>query len=133
MDYEVEMYNIAGVWHPKPILPVGSKVKFRSEKQAYTVRASNAAYTICTKPFNARRTVLYTIIDFHESVRGPEDLIFDLGAETNEQIAEMLDRLTNEDSEVSHRHRVELDIERVTLPDGTVFGEVAKQLRKENT
>lgn len=114
------MYKIAGVYHSKPILPVGAKVKFYREKQRYTVRASNAAYTILTKPLNIHRTVLYTIIDFHENVRGPEDLIFGMGAETDGEIVEMLDRLTNGDSEVSHRHRVKLDIESITFPNGRV-------------
>jgi hypothetical protein len=117
------MIEIAGVWHQKPILPVGTKIKFASEKQRYTVRSSNAAYTICTKPFNAQKTVLYTIIDFHENVRGPEDLIFGLGAETDEEIAAMQDRMTNGDSEVSHRHRCELDIESVDFLDNQLTKE----------
>lgn len=112
------MFNIAGVHHSKPILEVGTKIKFCNEKQRYTVRASNAAYTIVTKPFNARNTVLYAIIDFHEGVRGPEDLIFGMGAETDEEIADMMDRMTNGSSEISHRHRCKLDIEAVTFLDG---------------
>jgi hypothetical protein len=118
------MYNIAGIWHAKPILPIGTKIKFHSEKQRYTVRASNAAYTIVTKPFNARKTVLYTIIDFHENVRGPEDLIFGMGAETDEEIADMLDRMTNGTSEISHRHRCDLDIEAINLMKDNLNGEV---------
>jgi hypothetical protein len=97
-------------------LEVGSKVKFRSERLRYTVQASDERFAVCTKPFNPQRTVLYTIIDFQEQVRGPEDLIFGEGAETREQCEEMLDRLNGSGdppfkSEVSHRHRIPLDLE----------------------
>lgn len=113
------MFEVAGVMYAKPILPVGAKIKFQREKQRYTVRASNAAYTIATKPFNAKKTVLYTIIDFHEKVRGPENLIFSMGAETDSEIYAMLSRLTDGDSEISHRNRVNLDIESVEGPGDT--------------
>lgn len=97
-------------------LPVGAKVKFRSEKLRYTVQASDERFAVCTKPFNAQNTVLYAIIDFQEKVRGPENLIFGMGAETREQCEEMLERLNGRDeeslhTEVSHRHRCDLDIE----------------------
>ena len=50
-------------------IPVGTKIKFREEKQKYTVRASSPFFAVCTKPFNAQKTVLYTIIDFKENRR----------------------------------------------------------------
>lgn len=119
------------------LLNVGDKVKFCSESLRYTVQAADERYAICTKPFNPKRTVLYSIIDFKENVRGPENLVFSFGAETREQCEEMLARLTapcehlepREDgaivicdcrTEVSHRHRCELDIERIDLPKETV-------------
>ena len=97
---------------------VGQKIKFRGEKQRFTVRACDERFAICTKPFNPRRTFLYTIVDLKEGVRGPENLVFGLGAETDEQCREMLERLTKgtEDglvTEVSHRNRVKLDIENI--------------------
>lgn len=110
------MFKIGVIYFAKPILPIGAKVKFAEEKQRYTVRSSNAAYTILTKPFNAHKTVFYTIVDFHEGVRGPEDLIFSMGAETDEEIAAMMDRLTNGDSEISHRKRLPLNVEALALP-----------------
>jgi hypothetical protein len=123
-------------------IPVGSKVKFASEKMRYTVQASDERFSICTKPFNLKRTVLYSIIDFDEDVRGPENLIFGMGAETRKQCEEMLDRLNGRNpeydqdvevykqagidpadltrtpypTEVSHRNRCELDIERIDPP-----------------
>ncbi|CAH0190625.1 hypothetical protein [Rhodococcoides fascians] len=91
-------------------VPVGAKIWFRNETQGYTVRASNVAFCVCTKPFNAQKTVLYSIIDWEQGIRGPEDLIFGRGAETDEQCQQMLDRLTNGESEVSIRHHAKLDI-----------------------
>ena len=48
---------------------VGDKIKFKSEKQRYTVKACNDRFAIATKPFNARKTFLYTIIDFRNKIR----------------------------------------------------------------
>ena len=96
-------------------VPVGSKIKFENEKQRYTVQASNVAFCICTKPMNAKKTVLYTIIDWRNQIRGTENLVFGMGVETKEQCEEMLERLTQGESEVSHRNRRELDIEDAQL------------------
>lgn len=87
----------------------GDKVKFANEAKAYTVRCANDRFAICTKPFNAKRTVLYTIIDFQERRRGPENLIFGMGAETDEQCEAMLARLVSGETAVSRRHGIDLD------------------------
>lgn len=98
----------------------GDKVKFAEERLAYTIQARDERYLVCTKPFNPRRTVLYTVVDLQERVRGTENLIFGMGAETPEQCADMLRRLQGRDSdlafqtEVSHRNRIPLKVERVT-------------------
>jgi len=94
-------------------LKVGTKIKFTSEKQRYTVQASNRRFAVCTKPLNVQRTVLYTIIDFKEGVRGTENLIFCAGFETRKLCEEALGRLERGESEVSYRNRIPLDIERV--------------------
>lgn len=124
-------------------IPVGSKVKFAEEKQRYTVQASDDRFAVCTRPFNLWKTVLYSIIDFKEGVRGPENLVFGMGAETQEQCEDMIERLngrheksylkalseaTPEEkvncwiepttTEVSHRNRIPLDIEKVVYPSG---------------
>lgn len=69
-------------------LVVGDKVKICSEKQRYTVRAVGSEFAILTKPFNARKTFLYTVVDSMEGVRGhfgkwgpPEELDTRDGAE----------------------------------------------------
>lgn len=97
------------------VVPVGAKIWFESERQGYTVRASNTAFAILTKPFNISKTVLYTIIDWELGIRGPSNLIFNIGAETDEQCLELLDMLTSGEIEVSSRRCVELNIRRAKL------------------
>lgn len=90
---------------------VGTKIKFLEERQRYTVQACDSRYAVCTKPFNCRKTVLYTIIDVQENIRGPENLIFCMGFETKEQCQEALVRLAKGESEISYRNRIPLVIE----------------------
>lgn len=102
---------------------VGDRIWFTEEKQGYTVQARSSRYIICNKPFNPKKTVLYTIIDLDELVRGPENLIFGFGAETREQCEEMLGRLEQgvlERTEVSQRHRCDLHVSKVSFaPDAS--------------
>ena len=45
-------------------LKKGDKVWFLNNKKAFTVRACNDRFAICTQPYNFRpQTVVYTIID----------------------------------------------------------------------
>lgn len=119
-------------------IQVGSKIRFLNEKKRFVVQASDDRFAICSYPLNMihrtydrkkypkgyyhEKTVMYTIVDFKENVRGPENLVFGFGAETREQCEEMLARLNtpstmrDEPTEVSHRHRVELDIENIESP-----------------
>jgi hypothetical protein len=109
------MKEIAGIYYETYKIPEGSKIKFENEKQKYTVMASNVAFAVCTKPFNAQKTVLYTVIDWNQGIRGTENLIFEMGAETKELCQNMLERLTQGESEVSHRNFIKLDIEKLEL------------------
>jgi hypothetical protein len=94
-------------------LKKGDKIWFPGQKQGYTVIVRNDRYAICTKPFNPRKTVMYTIIDFKEQIRGTEDLIFCMGFETDKQCEEALQRLENRESAISRRNRVPLVIEKI--------------------
>lgn len=105
------MIEVAGTHTSK--VEVDSKLKFAEEKQRYTIQASNRFYSVCTKPFNLKKTVLYTIVDWRNSIRGTENLIFGFGAETREQCEEMLNRITNAESDISHRNWTQLNIEQV--------------------
>jgi len=89
---------------------VGDKLRFAEEKQAYTVQAAGERFLVCTKPFNPKRTVLYTVVDLAQGIRGTENLIFGLGAETREQCEQMLARLEAGKTEVSYRNRVPLKL-----------------------
>ena len=52
---------------------VGDKIRFAEERNAYTVRACDDRYLICTKPFNIfPNTVVYTIVDLKEGIRGTD-------------------------------------------------------------
>lgn len=88
----------------------GDKINFAAYKRPFTVRAASDGFAVCTQPFNPRRTVLYTVIDFARKLRGPENLVFGFGAETDEQCREMLERLESGETEVSHRRELPLDI-----------------------
>ncbi len=104
---------------------VGSKLKFVGSGW-FTVQASNRFYSVCNRPLNMIRrigggkykhekTCLYTIVDWVHGIRGTENLVFGFGAETKEQCEEMLDRITNAKSDISHRNWVELKVEKHKL------------------
>lgn len=90
--------------------PAGSRIRFAEERGAYTVQACDDRFLVCTKPFNPKRTVLYTIVDFENEIRGTENLIFGMGFETKTKCEEALARLQSGESEVSHRNRIPLRI-----------------------
>lgn len=99
------------------MVPVGSKIKFEKEKQRYTVQASNRYFSVCTKPFNPQKTVLYTVIDWIHGIRGTENLVFGAGAESKLDCEEMLQRLTLNRTQISHRNWCELDVEKIDLSE----------------
>lgn len=92
-------------------IKVGNKIKFTEEVQKYTVIAANDRFAICTKPFNPKKTVIYSIIDIKKQIRGTENLIFGFGAETKEQCEDILERLTTGESKISHRNWTKLNID----------------------
>lgn len=97
---------------------VGTRIWFLGESQPYRIRARGERYLVCTKPFNLQKTVLYTVVDLVEGVRGTENLIFGAGAESDQDCQEMIARLEGEgtsfgNTEVSHRNRVPLVVMRI--------------------
>ena len=99
-------------------LKEGSKIWFEEEKQGYTIQARSDNFIVCSKPFNLKKTVLYTIIDIKKNIRGPESLIFGFGAETKEQCQEMIARLESGKTEVSYRRNIPLKIYDVKVKYG---------------
>lgn len=95
-------------------LKTGDKIKFESEKQKYTIKAKSDRYLICTKPFNPKKTVLYTIIDLERLVRGTNNFVFNpYDYAVQEDIDKCLIDLESEESvcEVTHRNCIQLDVE----------------------
>lgn len=92
---------------------VGQKIKFKSEKQRYTVMACDSRFLICVKPFNLKNTYLYTIVDFLDYRRGPENLLFghdyDLFDKADCEL--LLKDFQSGKVEVSGRRGIRLDIE----------------------
>ena len=85
------------------------KIWFAEEKLPYTVQARNERFLVCTKPFNLKHTVLYTIVDLKYEIRGTEDLIFCMGYETKNRCEEALKRLDSGESGLS-RNSIKLNI-----------------------
>lgn len=112
-------------------MKVGAKIKFEGERQRYTVMACNDRFAIMVKPFNARKTYLYTITDLERGVRGPCNLIFGPPAklDTQEGAAQAFAMIEAGDLGVSRRRCVDLtgdDLESlgvptITHPDGKRF------------
>lgn len=100
-------------------LEVGEYVWFKGERNRYTVQARDDRWLICTKPFAARHTVIYCIVDLEAGVRGVDNLIFSTGYETREQCEENLARLAAGKMEISQRNHAVVQLrqtQRVTSP-----------------
>lgn len=96
-------------------LAVGDRVRFHGESQArFKVQARDDRYVILTKPFNARQTYIYTVIDLDLGIRGCDDYHC-LGYGTPEQCQDSLERFSDERegwqaAEISVRSNVTLEI-----------------------
>lgn len=87
-------------------LKPGDPVYVPNEVRPYRVKCRDDRYIICTKPYNPKRTVMYFIIDLERCVRGPDNMIFCSGYETQEQCEERLKELQEGKIEVSYRNCV---------------------------
>ena len=83
----------------------GDRLRFGEERNGYTVQAvsTDGRWAVCTKPFKARRTVIYTVVDFVNDVRGVDNLVFGLGYETREDCEAMAALFEAGDAEHSAR------------------------------
>jgi len=93
----------------------GEKIKCVGEKQRYTIQARDKRFIIMTKPFNARKTYLYSIVDLERGVRGCDNLIFGAFEPYNTKAGarKNLRALQNGDMEVSYRRYKKLEPEEV--------------------
>lgn len=88
---------------------VGDSVYIPDEDETYTVRARDDNFIICTRPYED--TVAYFIIDLEEKRRGPDNIVFGSGYETDEQCEDRLKELQTDEIEISMRYGINLDIE----------------------
>ena len=89
-------------------LKKGDPVFIGTEKRPYRVKCRDERFIICTKPYNPKRTVMYFIVDLEEQRRGPDNMVFCSGYETQEQCEMRLKELQQGLIEVSHRHDVSI-------------------------
>lgn len=83
-------------------------IRMDGERQRYRITAHDDRFVIMTKPFNAKRTYIYTIADLERGQRGPCNLIFgppcELDTPAGAQVA--LAMLQKDELGVSHRRAV---------------------------
>ena len=91
---------------------VGDHIRIIGEKRPYKVKCRDKRYIICTKPMNCKKTVQYFIIDLEREIRGPDNSVFCMGYETQEQCEERLRDLQDGTIKVSSRRCVPLGMER---------------------
>lgn len=91
-------------------MKIGDKIKLEDQKQRFTVKALSDRYAILTKPFNPRKTVIYTIIDFKTRERNRNNLVFNIyDYAKQEDIDECLKDLENGDVGLSRRGILKLE------------------------
>jgi hypothetical protein len=120
------------------IFSVGNKVYFTNEKLPYKVMAVSERYAVVSRPLNRRedaellhhqvemgayltlseafehnkQTPVYSLIDFKENVRAPDNLVFGFYDYSKESDCEkVIKALENCELELSHRTRCELSID----------------------
>lgn len=105
----------------KDQVKVDAKIYFEGEAKPYTVKACNEHFAICTKPHFS--TVLYSIIDWANNRRGPNNLVFNsYDYKKQSDINRCLNQLTSDKQtyttgllEVSKRHGADLAITKVVF------------------
>lgn len=90
---------------------VGDRMYVPECKRPFKVRCRDARFIIATKPFNARKIVIYFIVDLKEKLRGPDNIIFCNGYETDEDCLKRLNELQSGKISVSLRRSVNLDLD----------------------
>lgn len=94
-------------------LPVGGRVWFAEDKRPYTVQARDDRFIVCTKPFAAKKTVLYTVVDLNEDVRGTDGFIFGLGYESRNDCEDALRTIVEHGQGITRRNCVPLNVVRI--------------------
>jgi hypothetical protein len=92
-----------------PQLVLGQRIRFCGSSQPFTIQqvSPDGRFAIGTRPFNLKRTVHYTVIDFAEGVRGADNH-YGVGYETQDEIDSAMDCLVRGKIAVSYRNWVYL-------------------------
>lgn len=91
---------------------VGDRIKFKNAKQSFLIRACDERFIIATKPFNAKNTFFYTIVDLQENCRGGDNWYCKYDYE-NDDLTECLELLHKGEIYSTHRSRIDLDFEKI--------------------
>lgn len=94
------------------VFSIGDKIKFVEEKQRYTVIARSDRFLICTKPYNLKKTYMYTIVDLKENIRGTDNYIlgrYDYSIPS--EAADCIEHLESGETGISMKNRIQLKID----------------------
>lgn len=87
------------------------RIKFQEEKLSYKVVAKDDRYMVCIKPFNVKKTYLYTMVDLLEKIRGTDGFVFQIFDYQKEQDAKQyIEMLKTGEIQISKRNRIPLNI-----------------------
>lgn len=93
---------------------IGDRVKFSGERISYLVRARTNRFLICTKPFAAKKTFFYSIVDLKEKVRGKDNYIGNkYSYDDAEDLVKAIRDLELGHLEVSYRNRIPIKIDKI--------------------
>lgn len=94
-------------------LELGDKIKLCGDaSKYYTIKAIGYPFIICTRPYNFKSTVFYTILDFEKGIRNRHNLIFNpYDFKKQEDINKCLNDLLNKTDEIELSHRNYEDLE----------------------
>lgn len=92
-------------------LKLNDKIIFHEDKNHFTIKAISNRFAICTRPYNLKKTVFYTIIDFENNKRSTTDLVFNIYDFKNQlDIEQCLLDLESGEISLSRRNQVDLNI-----------------------
>lgn len=103
---------------------VGDKIYFAEERFPYVIQACDERFLICTKPFNPKHTIQYTIVDLKDGIRGADNY-WKWGGfvdyKDQKECERMLRALHGDCDDlckpvmISYRNRIELNIVKVVV------------------
>lgn len=98
------------------LLQEGDKIWFDGEVKGYTIQCRSENFLICTKPFNARKTVLYSVVDLAKELRGVDNYLGSLGYESKDECLRALVKFEDGSAEFSKRNKpIPLRVSKIKL------------------